>query len=103
MPFYTRLWKEKNGEKIDSSVVIMENIDNVLPENVEKVWDDELKQNYVEYEKSGITHKMWIEDLDSIREKVGLVKKYNLAGVASWAKGMEDERVWGVIKEELNK
>ena len=46
---------------------------------------------------------MWIEDLDSIREKVGLVKKYNLAGVASWAKDREDERVWGVIKEELNK
>ena len=44
-----------------------------------------------------------LEDLESIRAKVGLVKKYNLAGVASWAKDREDERVWGVIKEELNK
>lgn len=103
MPFYTRLWKEKNGEKIDSSVVNMESVENVLPDGIEKVWDDKLKQNYVEYEKSGITYKMWIEDIDSIREKVGLVKKYNLAGVASWAKDREDERVWGVIKEELNK
>ena len=103
MPFYTRLWKEKDGEKIDSNVVNMKNVDNVLPENIEKVWNDELKQNYVEYEKSGITYKMWIEDLDSIKEKVGLVKKYNLAGVASWAKDREDERVWKVIKEELNK
>ena len=103
MPFYTRLWKEKDGEKIDSSVVNMKNVDNVLPGDVEKVWDNELKQNYVEYEKSGITYKMWIEDLDSIREKVGLVDKYNLAGVAAWAKDREDESVWGVIKEELNK
>jgi len=103
MPFYTRLWKEKDGKKIDSSVVNMEDVDNVLPNNVEKVWNDELKQNYVEYEKSGITYKMWIEDLDSIREKVGLVDKYNLAGVAAWAKDREDESVWGVIKEELNK
>ena len=103
MPFYTRLWKEKDGKKIDSSVVNMEDVDNVLPNNVEKVWNDELKQNYVEYEKSGITYKMWIEDLDSIREKVSLVEKYNLAGVAAWAKDREDERVWGVIKEELNK
>lgn len=103
MPLYTRLWKEKNGEKIDSNIVNMRNIDNVLPDNIEKVWNDELKQNYVEYEKSGITYKMWIEDLDSIREKVGLVKKYNLAGVASWAKDREEERVWAVINEELNK
>lgn len=103
MPFYTRLWKEKNGEKIDSSVVNMKNVDNVLPDGIEKVWDDKLKQNYVEYEKSGITYKMWIEDLDSIRAKVGLVQKYNLAGVASWAKDREDERVWAVINEELNK
>jgi len=103
MPFYTRLWKERNGEKIDSSVVNMKDVDNVIPDNIEKVWDNKLKQNYVEYEKSGITYKMWIEDLESIRAKVGLVKKYNLAGVASWAKDREDERVWDVIKEELNK
>jgi len=103
MPFYTRLWKEKDGEKIDSNVVNMKNVDNVLPDDIEKVWNDELKQNYVEYEKSGITYKMWIEDLDSIRAKVGLVEKYNLAGVASWAKDREDERVWSVINEELNK
>jgi len=103
MPFYTRLWKEKDGKKIDSNVVNMKNVDNVLPDGIEKVWNDELKQNYVEYEKSGLTYKMWIEDLDSIRAKVGLVQKYNLAGVASWAKDREDERVWKVIEEELNK
>ena len=72
-------------------------------ENFRSAKYDKLKQNYVEYEKSGITYKMWIEDLDSIRAKVGLVGKYNLAGVAAWAKDREDERVWTVIKEELSK
>ncbi|MBR6504132.1 MAG: hypothetical protein IKT41_00125 [Clostridia bacterium] len=102
IPFYTRLWKE-NGNKLLSSIVNMNDVEDVLPEGVEKVWNDELKQNYVEYENSGITYKMWIEDLDSIREKVRLVQKYDLAGVAAWEKDREDEKVWSVINEELNK
>lgn len=68
MPFYTRLWKEQNGE-VDSSVVSMKNVDSVLPEGIQKTWNADLKQNYVEYTEAGTVYKMWIEDLDSIKEK----------------------------------
>ena len=37
----------------------------------------------------------------SIKEKVGLVRKYNLAGVASWEKDREKNTIWAVIKAEL--
>lgn len=100
MPFYTRLWKEKNGE-IDSSVVSMKNVSTVLPSSVQKKWDEDLKQNYVEYEENGITYKMWIEDIDSLKEKLNLVKKYNLAGASYWEKDMEMDAVWSVIADEL--
>ena len=46
---------------------------------------------------------MWIEDETSIKHKVSLVKKYNLAGVASWEKDREKDKIWNIIKEELNK
>ena len=35
MPFYTRLWKEKDGKKIDSNVVDMKNVDNDIYSSIE--------------------------------------------------------------------
>ena len=101
MPLYTRLWQEQNG-KLSSKTVSMKEIDNTIPSDVQKTWNDDLKQYYVEYEKKGITYKMWIEDEASFKAKLGLVKTYNLAGVATWEKDREKEGIWSVIKEELN-
>lgn len=100
MPFYTRLWKEENGN-ITSKTVNMKNIDTVIPSDVQRTWDDTLKQNYVKYTQESVVYKMWIEDEASIKEKVGLVRKYNLAGVASWEKDREKDTIWAVIKAEL--
>lgn len=102
IPFYTRLWEE-NGNKATSKIVNMKNIDEVLPGNVNKEWNEELKQYYAEYMQDGKNYKIWIEDETSIRHKTSLVKKYNLAGVASWEKDRETQNVWNIIKEELNK
>lgn len=103
VPFYTRLWTEDENGRATSKVVNMKDIDSVLPENVEKQWNDELKQNYVEYEEDGKTKKMWIEDLDSIKAKISLITQNNLGGVASWEKDREDPKIWKIIKDELNK
>lgn len=102
IPLYTRLWTEKDG-KVTSKIVNMKAVNDVLPKDVTKNWNDELKQNYVEYTKDGATYKMWIEDEESIRAKVSLVSQYNLAGTAAWAKDRENKEIWTVITEELNK
>lgn len=100
IPFYTRLWAESDG-KATSQIVNMKSINKVIPNGVEKIWDEDLKQYYVQYTQNGKTYKMWIEDETSIRHKVFLTKKYNLAGVAAWEKDRETENIWNVIKEEL--
>ena len=101
IPLYTRLWKEENGN-ITSQTVNIRGIDTVLPDDVTKVWDDELKQNYVEYTQDGATYKMWIEDEESIEAKVSLVNQYGLAGTAAWEKDRETENIWTVINQTLN-
>ena len=101
IPFYTRLWKEEDG-KITSSVVTMKNVEKSIPEGVTKEWDDTLKQNYIEYQKDGATYKMWIEDEQSIKEKLDLIDKYNLAGASYWVKDYEQSNIWNVINEKLN-
>lgn len=104
IPLYTRLWTEdSSGNVIKQSTVSIKNIESVIPSNVEKQWNDELKQYYVEYKESSYTKKMWIEDENSLKEKISLITKNNLGGVASWEKGMETDNFWTFLKQEINK
>ena len=102
VPLYTRLWTTDSlGELVSNPTVAMNDIDSTIPEDVQRQWDDELKQNYVEYTDGSNKKQMWIEDIDSLKAKVGLIKENNLAGVASWVKDMETEEFWQMLKQEL--
>ena len=101
IPFYTRLWKEDSDGKISSVTVNMKAVDVVLPAEAERVWDETLKQNYVEYEQEGYTYKMWIEDERSIKAKLSLMQQYNLGGVAFWEKDRETSTIWSSVAEVI--
>ena len=101
IPFYTRIWKESNGN-VTSDVVNIGNIERVIPSNVNKTWDDDLQQYYVEYTKGGATYKMWIEDEKSIESKLNLVSKYNLAGAAYWEYDRATSSIWNLISNKIN-
>mgnify|MGYP002560031550 FL=1 len=103
IPLYTRLWTEdSSGKVVKQSTVSMKNIDSILPSGVNKQWDDNLKQYYVEYQDGQYTKKMWIEDEKSLKEKINLINSNNLGGVASWEKGMETDDFWTFLKENLD-
>lgn len=102
IPFYTRIWTENEaGELIDSDIVNMKDVDNVIKGRAEKQWDEVTRQNYVEYTQGRNTYKMWIEDAASVKEKLLLANEKNLAGVAFWEKDRESEDVWNVINEVI--
>lgn len=103
IPFYTRQWKvNSNGEITGRSTVSM--LNTKIPNGVEKQWDENLQQYYIEYAADkNTTVKMWIEDGTSIAAKVALVTKYNLAGTSGWRKDFETSNVWSIIKTELSK
>ena len=102
IPFYTRQWViAQDGTVKSKNVVNMMNIK--IPNNVEKQWNEDLKQYYIEYKSGKDTIKMWIEDGTSIKEKVSLVTKYKLGGTSCWRKDMETSNVWTIIKQELEK
>ena len=100
IPLYTRLWTEDaNGKVIETKAINMKNVDSVIQGKGEKTWDELTRQNYIEYKKGNNTCKMWIEDLASIREKLGIVNEKGLAGVSFWEKDMETEEVWNLVNE----
>ncbi len=101
LPFYTRVWTTQNGNLVRTDVVAMKNVDTNIPAGVEKVWDEVTRQNYIKYDSNGYTREMWIEDIDSYKEKLQLINEYGLGGVANWCKDMEPEEIWSVINENL--
>ena len=100
IPFYTRVWKEINGNVI-SNVVNIGNVNNVIPSNATKTWDEDLQQYYVEYKKGGATYKIWVEDEKSIEAKLDLVSKYNLGGAAYWEYDRATNSIWNLIESKI--
>jgi len=66
---------------------------------VTPVWDEVTRQYYAEYEKDGATCKMWLEDVQSLQEKIAYIRKADLAGIAAWRLGFESEDVWALFGE----
>ena len=103
IPFFTRVWStDTNGKITSSKTVAMKNINNVIPRGIDKKWNDDLKQSYVEYMDGNIKKQIWIEDVDSLKEKIYLINDNNLAGVASWQKDMESNEVWKMINQTMH-
>lgn len=106
IPFYTRIWYEEtiDGEvKVSSKAYSMDYAKEVMDEhNVEWVWDDEIKMHYAEFTQDGIRHRMWLEDLQSVEERMKVAQKYDVGGVASWKIGLENDGVWEIIEEYMH-
>ena len=49
---------------------------------VQASWDEDTRQNYAQWDADGGTYKIWLEDSQSLEEKLKLIKKNDLAGVA---------------------
>ena len=103
VPFYTRLWTIKNvSEKTTTKIYSMQDCqDFITDNNITPVWDEDAGQNYAEVKKGELTYKLWIEDKDSMKKRVELINKYNLAGISAWRKGLETEDVWQTITSNI--
>ena len=97
VPFYTRLWTEKNGE-VSSKALGIEAAKNWIAKNrVELYWQEELGQYYGELLTPSELSYLWLEEENSLELKMNLIRDYDLAGVACWKLGLEDDAAWDVI------
>jgi spore germination protein YaaH len=102
LPFFTRLWKVNENAAPESRAMGMGETSAWISENaVNIVWDETAGQNYAEAKGVDGTSKVWIEDAQSISEKMGAVTEAGCAGVAEWKLGLETEDIWQVISEHL--
>ncbi len=103
VPLYTRIWTtNSDGKVISNNSLSIKNTEAEIPDGITKQWNDELKQNYVTFSSGNNTKQIWIEDIDSLKAKISLMKENNLAGIASWEANMAYDDIWTMFKNELN-
>lgn len=102
IPFYMRVWTIDEKGNVSSDVLSMKYRDEwIEKKGITLTYNGKAGQHYGEYQSDGKTYKVWFEDKVSIKNRMDLVDKYNLKGVASWQKGFADEKVWKTIRNEL--
>ena len=102
IPFYTRLWRITGGNVTSEAIGMDQAQQTIADNNVETYWDKTTSQNYGKYDIDNSTYQIWLEDAQSVAEKVKLVSKYDLAGVSAWKLGFENSGIWQVISDNLN-
>lgn len=103
IPFYTRVWTEKFGQSAITSVVLgMDGAKNYAKENqMTETWDASLGQNVATVETSDARYTIWMEDEQSMEEKLKVIQSADLAGVAEWKLGFECADVWSLISKYI--
>ncbi len=120
VPFYSRVWEETPKTEaeiaedagtaeeeytvnVSSKAYGMDAARAVIEQSgTTTVWDDETKHNYATWESEGVTYKVWLEDNQSLEEKLKVMTEYNVAGSAAWKLGFEDDSTWNVIEKYYN-
>lgn len=97
MPFYSRIWKTKDGVLSTETIGMKSESDYIKSHNAQETWQDDLGQNYVEFSEDDATYQLWVEDEKSLALKLGVMKDNSLAGGAFWKEGLESDSVWEII------
>ena len=66
-------------------------------------WQEDVGQYYTEYEHEGSTYKIWIEEQNSIEEKMKVFQEYDLAGVSFWKIGFEKANIWDAVADYIGR
>jgi spore germination protein YaaH len=119
IPYYGWDWAVEDGKKIQSktfpdsdqknySATIsygrMREDKDLKPQNCK--WDDYAQQSWCWYtDKNNIDHQVWFEDNKSITVKFDFARDKNLAGIAIWTLGFDNNYpdLWNLIKNKFTK
>lgn len=62
--------------------------------NAKIAFDPEQHEAYFTFSDGHDQHSVWLQDDQTIREKIALADQYHLAGISSWRLGFDDDTTW---------
>ncbi len=99
IPFYGRWWR---GNEQGRGIYYPQLKELITRYNLKKKWDGEAKSPYFKFkDENNVENIIYFEDEKSLSEKLDLVIKYNLAGIAIWRLDGEPDEFWKVIEIKL--
>ena len=86
LPFYTRIWTTQADGTVTSATLDSQTAeDSAKNRGIVFEYDEVTGQNYGTFTTGeGVKVECWLEDDTSLKNKMSLIKKYNLAGTAAW-------------------
>ena len=105
VPFYTRSWTEPlNAGYYETEALSMPRAEDFIAEHqIEMYWDSAAGQNVGSAVDDQARYSIWMENRESIEEKLKLAEDYSLAGVSAWRIGYENMDVWETWNAYLNR
>jgi spore germination protein YaaH len=100
VPVYGFDWTQgKSWPKYSSYQMSM---DTANSKGISVQWDQKAQVPYFKYTDETGNREVWFENSQSFEQKINLVYKYDLDGIAIWRLGMEDSQIWNVVGEQMN-
>ena len=99
MPFYTRMWTDAPGSLTSEALGMTQAAEFVSNHGGKTEWLEDIGQNYARIQEGETVYQIWLEDADSARARLQMSTAFDLAGVAFWKLGMQNDSIWPVIQE----
>ncbi|MEF3302940.1 glycosyl hydrolase family 18 protein [Paenibacillus sp. GYB003] len=103
IPYYVREWKinAATGALESNRAIYMKDIPALIAaKKATSAWDPQFQQYKVEYEDGGYRYVFWLENEETVKARVDIAAKYDLAGIAAWRLGYETTDVWNAILQQ---
>ena len=108
VPNYSVHWfadhSEKNGGFTNGRQVKYNRVKHLLEKyDATPLWNEKAGCNYAIWDNAGVNEYLYIENGNSLRPKLDILKKYKLRGISVWVLGSEAPDFWTVLQESVTK
>ena len=102
IPLYSYYWfptADAQGGHVKGTGLAYQKTVKILEQHQASMhWDEKQKVSYSFFPNQNIFEYLFIENAQSFEAKLELVKKYNLRGFSAWRLGLEDPKIWEILK-----
>ena len=96
MAVYGRDWGA--GTKLPKELSFQEAVNTAYCHGASIRYDNEAQEPTFTYEVNGDRHVVWFEDARSFEARLNIAVQERIPGIAVWRLGLEDPRVWELLR-----
>lgn len=96
MAVYGREWADHN--RLPKELSFEEAITTAYRHGVSIRYDVVAQEPTFTYEENGVKHIVWFENVQSFAAKINIAVQEGIPGIAVWRLGLEDPRIWELLR-----